>query len=267
MADSLSVGFDSPPPKFGVSFEQTMREAKYLDDIQTSTQETKEAYPNIFQKGLAELVGTYVIVFVGCGAGLVSNVEQLNRVGEALAAGLSLTVAIYSVGHISGGHFNPAVSIAAAVARNLPFKLVPIYVLCQLTGAILASLTLKVLYEGQADIRVVVTQYSSSTSHLEALVWEFIATFILMLTICGVAIDHRGSKDLAGLAIGTAVLINVIAVGPITGASMNPARSLGPAIVSGVFKKIGIYIFSPIMGATTASVVYSLLKYPNRIKA
>ncbi|XP_028757374.1 nodulin-26-like isoform X2 [Neltuma alba] len=105
----------------------------------------------------------------------------------------------------------------------------------QLMGATLASLTLKVLYEGQADIRLVVTQYSGSTSHLEAIAWEFMATFILMFTICGVATDHRGSKDLAGLAIGTAVLINVIAVGPITGASMNPARSLGPAIVSGVF--------------------------------
>ncbi|KAL5149591.1 Nodulin-26 [Glycine soja] len=127
-------------------------------------------------------------------------------------------------------------------------------------------LTLKVLHHDKVDVGVTVTKYLSSTSHLEAIVWEFITASILMLTICGVATDHRGSKDLTGVAIGISVLINVIIAGPITGASMNPARSLGPAIVSGDYKNIWVYIVSPILGAVSASTLYKFLEVTQPVK-
>ncbi|KAH1095035.1 hypothetical protein GLYMA_14G174300v4 [Glycine max] len=254
MADSLSVNFDSSI-KSEFSTEQAHK----------TTHEAKHSPSNI-QKAIAEVVGTYILIFAGCGAALVNEKLPLTIVGIAMVSGLGLTVATYSVGHVSGGHFNPAVTIALAAVRKVQFKLVPIYVLCQMMGATLAPLTLKVLYHDKADIGVTVTKYLSSTSDLEAIVWEFITTSILMLTIRGVATDHRGSKDLTGVAIGISVLINVIIAGPITGASMNPARSLGPAIVSGDYKNIWVYIISPILGAVSASTLYKFLEVNKPVK-
>ncbi|XP_061338470.1 nodulin-26-like [Gastrolobium bilobum] len=249
MADSLSVNVDSPP-KLELSAEQahrTIHEAEYPP-------------PSNIQKAIAEFVGTYILIFAGCGAALVNERLPLTIVGIAIVSGLALTVAIYSVGHVSGGHFNPAVTIALAAVRKIQLRLVPTYVLCQLMGATLASLTLKLLYHDKVDFGVTVTQYLSSTSDLEAMMWESIITSILMLTICGVATDPRGSKELAGVAIGISVLINVIIAGPITGASMNPARSLGPAIVSGDYKNIWVYIIGPTLGAILASLLYRFLE-------
>ncbi|TKY56259.1 Aquaporin NIP1-1 [Spatholobus suberectus] len=210
MADSLSVNIDSSL-KSELSIEKTTHEAQHS--------------PSNIQKAIAELFGTYILIFAGCGAALVNEKLPLTIVGIAIVSGLALTVATYSVGHVSGGHFNPAVTIALAVVRKVQLKLVPIYVLSQMMGATLAPLTLKVLYHDKVDIGITVTKYLSSTSDVEAKVWEFITTSILMLTICGVATDHRGSKDLTGVAIGISVLINVIIAGPITGASMNPVMA------------------------------------------
>ncbi|OIW02382.1 hypothetical protein TanjilG_04975 [Lupinus angustifolius] len=257
MADSLTVMVDSPPkPEFPP--EKAHRQRKSNQD-QIATHEPEHS-PSTIQKAIAEFVGTYILIFAGCGAALINETLPLTIVGIAMVAGLALTVAIYSVGHVSGGHFNPAVTIALATVRKIQLKLVPIYVLCQFMSATLAIFTLKVLYHDKVDIGVTVTQFTSSTSHLEALVWEFIITSILVLTICGVATDHRGSKDLAGAAIGISVLINVIIAGPITGASMNPARSLGPAIVSGVYKNIWVYLIGPTLGAIFATVLYKFLR-------
>ncbi|XP_020233717.1 aquaporin NIP1-1 [Cajanus cajan] len=248
MADSLSVNVDS-------SFKSEFS----TEQKRISTQEAQYSPSNI-QKAIAEVVGTYILIFAGCGAALVNEKLPITILGIAIVSGLALTVAIYSVGHVSGGHFNPAVTVALAAVRKVHWKLVPVYVLCQMMGATLAPLTLKVLYHDKVDIGVTVTKYLSSTSDLEAIVWEFIITFILMLTICGVATDHRGSKDLTGVAIGIAIIINIIIAGPITGASMNPARSFGPAIVSGDYKHIWVYITSPTLGAVTASALYKLLE-------
>ncbi|CAL5189401.1 unnamed protein product [Lathyrus oleraceus] len=248
MADSLSVNVGSLH-----NLELDAKQAK------TTTNEAKH-FASSIQKAIAEFVGTYVLIFVACGAALVNERLPITVVGIAIVSGLALTVAIYSVGHVSGGHFNPAVTIALAAVQKIQFKLVPVYVVCQIMGGTLATLTLKVLYHNKVDIGVTLTQYSNSTSDLEALLWESIITFILMLTICGVATDHRGSKELAGVAIGISVLINIIIAGPITGASMNPARSLGPAIVSGNYKKIWVYIIGPTIGAVFASVLYTFLR-------
>ncbi|XVE55505.1 hypothetical protein DITRI_Ditri03aG0164000 [Diplodiscus trichospermus] len=218
--------------------------------------------PSNLQKIVAELVGTYFLIFAGCGAALVDKVQTLTIVGIALVWGLVLMAAIYAVGHISGAHFNPAVTLALAAARKFSWKLVPMYLLSQLLGATLASLTLKALFHGQGDIRATMTQYKDSTSDLEAITWEFIITFILMFNICAVTTDHRASKDLAGVAIGVTLLFNVIIAGPITGASMNPARSFGPAVVAGVYKNIWVFIVAPILGAMAAALMYSILRAP-----
>ncbi|CAN1848234.1 unnamed protein product [Linum perenne] len=142
------------------------------------------------------------------------------------------------------------------------FQKVPMYVLGQLLGATLGSLTLKVLFHRQTDINPIMTQYSSPTTDLEAFLWEFIITFILMFSICANATDHRASKGLAGFAIGSTLLVNVLVAGPITGASMNPARSIGPAVASGVYDNLWLYILAPVLGALAGAMVYNGLRVP-----
>ncbi|CAL1390335.1 unnamed protein product [Linum trigynum] len=218
--------------------------------------------PTHFQKVLAEVVGTYMLVFIGCGSALINRVQPLGTVGMAMAWGFVLMAAIYAVGHISGAHFNPAVTVALAAIRRFRWKEVPMYVLGQLLGATLASLTLKVLFHKQPDIIPIATQYAAATTDLEAFLWEFIITFILMFSICANTTDHRASPGLAGFAIGSTLLVNALVAGPITGASMNPARSIGPAVASGVYKNLWLYILAPVLGALFAAMVYSGLRVP-----
>ncbi|CAN1848235.1 unnamed protein product [Linum perenne] len=215
-------------------------------------------------------MGTYILVFIGCASALTDRVQKLTIVGIAMVWGFVLMAAIYAVGHISGAHFNPAVTVALAAIRRLPWKevrryskaRVPMYVLGQLLGATLGSLTLKVLFHRQTDINPIMTQYSSPTTDLEAFLWEFIITFILMFSICANATDHRASKGLAGFAIGSTLLVNVLVAGPITGASMNPARSIGPAVASGVYDNLWLYILAPVLGALAGAMVYNGLRVP-----
>nr|XP_043614678.1 nodulin-26-like [Erigeron canadensis] len=216
--------------------------------------------PSYCQKIIAELLGTYILIFTGCGAALVDRDRSLTILGIAMVWGLCLMALIYTLGHISGAHFNPAVSIAFAVTKRLPLIHVPMYVVSQILGSTLACLTLKVLFNHQNDILPTLTGYSNPTTDLEAFLWEFIITFILMFTISGAATDDRSSKELAGVAIGVTLMFNVIIAGPITGASMNPARSIGPAVVANEYKDIWIFLVAPVIGAATATIVYSLLR-------
>ncbi|CAK9154264.1 unnamed protein product [Ilex paraguariensis] len=215
------------------------------------------------QKIVAELIGTYILIFAGCGAALVDRERTLTTVGIAMVWGLVLMALIYAVGHVSGAHFNPAVTLAFAASCRLPLIQVPMYVLSQLMGSTLACLTLRIMFHKQGDIRPTVTQYSSLTTDLEAITWEFLITFFLMFTICGVATDDRSNKALSGVAIGATVWFNVLIAGPITGASMNPARSIGPALISGIYKNLWVFIVAPILGAMAATIVYSVLRGPN----
>ncbi|GMI90958.1 hypothetical protein HRI_002765100 [Hibiscus trionum] len=221
-----------------------------------------DVLPSTMQMAVAELVGTFFLIFIGCASALVNKIQPLTTVGIGLVWGLVLMAAIYAVGHISGAHFNPAVTLALAAGRKFSWKLVPMYLVSQLLGATLASLILRALFHAQHNIEVAVTQYKDSTSDLEAIAWEFIITFILMFVICAIATDDRASKGVAGAAIGATVMFNAIVVGPITGASMNPARSVGPAVVSGLYKNLWVYIVAPILGAMAATLVYSILRVP-----
>ncbi|XP_060202335.1 nodulin-26-like [Lycium barbarum] len=184
----------------------------------------------------------------------------------ALGWGLSVIASIYTLGHISGAHFNPAVTIAFAAARKLPllrvrtyqtlskshFDMVPIYALPQFLGSTLASLTLRVLFNHQEGILPTLTQYKSPVTDFEALTWEFLMTLILMSLICGAATDDRG----LGYPPNQFTIFNCRTkskLEPITGASRNPARSLGPAIVSGVYKNQRVFVIVLMLGAMTAT--------------
>ncbi|XP_059285837.1 nodulin-26-like [Lycium ferocissimum] len=244
----------------------SMEEGKY-GPVQTPMKELSSrgaTFISASQKIIAEFVGTYIFIFVGCGSALVDRERKLTIVGMALAWGLSLMALIYTLGHVSGAHFNPAVTIAFSATRKLPLLHVPMYVLPQFLGSTLACLTLKVLFNHQDDILPTLTRYKSPVTDFEAIFWEFIMTLILMFVICGAATDDRANKEVAGVAIGVTLAFEVLIAGPITGASMNPARSLGPAIVSGVYKNQWVFVIAPILGAMTATGIYSLLRQPKQ---
>ncbi|CAO2823480.1 unnamed protein product [Amaranthus hypochondriacus] len=215
------------------------------------------------QKMIAEMMGTYFLIFAGCAAVTVNlNAEKVVTLpGIAIVWGLVVMVMVYSVGHISGAHFNPAVTIAFATCRRFPWKQVPAFVICQVVGSTLASGTLRLVFNGHQ------TQFAGTSpagSDLQSFVIEFIITFYLMFVISGVATDNRAIGELAGLAVGSTVLLNVMFAGPISGASMNPARSLGPAIVSNHYKSIWIYLVAPTAGAIAGAMVYNLIRFTDK---
>ncbi|XP_012457392.1 aquaporin NIP1-2 [Gossypium raimondii] len=215
------------------------------------------------QKLMAEVLGTYFLIFAGCAAVVVNvnNEKVVSLPGISMVWGLAVMVLVYSLGHISGAHFNPAVTIAFATCKRFPLKQVPAYVFAQVIGSTLAAGTLRLLFSGPHDV---FAGTSPQGSDLQAFGIEFIITFYLMFIISGVATDNRAIGELAGLAIGATVLINVMFAGPITGASMNPARSLGPAIVSNHYKGIWIYLMSPTLGAVSGAWVYNMVRYTDK---
>jgi aquaporin Z len=202
------------------------------------------------RKLLAEFIGTFALVFVGTGAIVVDELSAggVSPVGVALAFGLVIMVMIYAVGDTSGAHFNPAVSIGFWRARRLPAREVAPYALAQLGGAILASATLRVLFLEHPSLGATVP----GESLLQSFVLELVITFLLMFVILAVALGRDDVRPLAGLAIGATVCLAAIFAGPICGASMNPARTLGPAIVSGTYTALWLYLSAPVAGALLA---------------
>jgi len=206
---------------------------------------------------LAEALGTFALVFFGCGAIAVgTQTGQLGHPAVALAFGLVIAVMIYALGHISGAHFNPAVSVGFAVGRHFPWSRVATYSVAQVAGATLGALALRVTLGADADLGV--TQPAGS--ELQALAWEALLTFFLMLVITAVATDTRAVGEAAALAIGGTVALGALVGGPISGASMNPARSIGPALVSGELDALWVYLVGPVIGAIAAALVYRFLR-------
>ncbi|XP_062161254.1 aquaporin NIP1-1-like [Alnus glutinosa] len=215
------------------------------------------------QKLVAEVFGTYFLVFAGCGAVVVNldNDKVVTLPGISIVWGLAVMVLVYSVGHISGAHFNPAVTIAFATCRRFPWKQVPAYVSAQVLGSTLASGTLLLIFSGHEN-RFAGT--IPAGSNLQSFVLEFIITFFLMFVISGVATDNRAIGELAGLAVGSTVLLNVMFAGPISGASMNPARSLGPAIVHCKYESIWVYLSATTLGAISGAWVYNIIRFTDK---
>jgi MIP family channel proteins len=206
---------------------------------------------------LAEVIGTFTLVFAGCGAIMVdAKTGALGHVGVAISFGLVIMVMIYAVGHISGAHFNPAVTAAFAVSRHFPWARVPLYWGAQLAGALAAALVLRGSLGNVAHVGATLP----SGSNAQAFLWEAVLTFFLMFVIMAVATDTRAVGEAAAIAIGATVGLDAMFAGPITGASMNPARSLGPAIAAADFTSIGVYLTAPFLGAVIAAVTYQFLR-------
>lgn len=211
------------------------------------------------RKYISEIIGTFAIVFCGTGA-IIINQETggtISHVGVAFTFGLIVMSMIYALGNISGAHFNPAVTIAFTVANKFDTKDVFPYIICQISGAILASFTLHLLFPVNEFLGATLP----SGSELQSFVLEFILTFLLMLVILNVAHGSKEQGMFAGLAIGSVITLEAMFAGPICGASMNPARSLAPALVSTHLEHLWLYLLSPTLGAIASVVIW---KYINK---
>ncbi|CAN1216376.1 Aquaporin NIP1-1 [Linum perenne] len=186
---------------------------------------------------------------------------QISTVEVAAAWGLAVMVMIYTLGHISGAHFNPAITLALASSCRFPWKQVPGYVGAQVAGSTLAVLTLRVMFSNQdVDIKgTVATRLQGSLSTLQGFLWEFIISFILMLAVCGVAVDTRAVR-MYSIYMHMHMHMHLLLCNlEMTGASMNPARSVGAALVSKEFDNLWVYVVAPILGMLTATTIYNIL--------
>jgi aquaporin NIP len=214
--------------------------------------------PGFLRKVVAEIIATYLLVFVTCGSAALSASDEhkVAKLGASVAGGLIVTVMIYAVGHISGAHMNPAVTLAFAAIRHFPWKQVPIYAAAQLTGAISAAFTLRVLLHPIKHIGIT----SPAGTELQALIMEIVVTFSMMFVTSAVATDSKAVGELAGVAVGSAVCITSILAGPVSGGSMNPARTIGPAIASSYYKGIWVYVVGPVTGTLMAALSYRFIR-------
>lgn len=208
---------------------------------------------------VAEAIGTFAIVFAGCGGVMV--LERFPHSGLTPSAipvifGLTVAAMIYAVGHISGAHFNPAVTLAFAVARHFPHGRVLAYWIAQFAGALLAMALLWFLLPPGSDYAATLP----AVDGLRALIFESILSFFLMFVITAVATDARAEGTMAGAAIGSVVMLCAFFGGPVTGASMNPARSLAPALFQGRFDVMWIYFIGPVIGAVSAALLYEAIR-------
>jgi aquaporin NIP len=205
----------------------------------------------------AETIGTFALVFAGCGAIMVDEqTSALGHVGVAITFGLVIMAMIYAVGHVSGAHFNPAVTFSFALTRHFPRRHVPLYWGAQLAGALIAAATLRGSLGNIAHVGATLPSGSDG----QAFLWEAILSFFLMFVIMAVATDTRAVGEAAAIAIGGTVGLDAMFGGPITGASMNPARSLGPGIVAGDLRAIWVYLLAPILGAAVGALAYAFVR-------
>nr|GMD56956.1 aquaporin NIP2-1-like [Ipomoea batatas] len=219
--------------------------------------------PHFFNKVVAEVIATYLLVFVTAGSAAISasDAHRVSQLGASVAGGLIVTVMIYAVGHISGAHMNPAVTFAFAAFRHFPWRQVPFYAAAQLTGATSAAFTLRVILN---PITRIGTTTPSGDNYVQALITEIVVTFSMMFVTSAVATDTKAIGELAGIAVGSAVCITSIFAGPISGGSMNPARTIGPAIASNDYKGIWIYIVGPVCGTLLGAWCYSFIRLTDK---
>ena len=212
---------------------------------------------NAGRRYAAELLGTFLLVFAGPGAVVIDAVSGggVGSIGVGVSFGLAVMTAIYAIGHISGAHINPAVTVAFALTRHLPLRHVPGYVLAQLAGAALASSAHRALFGNVADLGATLPSGTAA----QALGLEIVITFFLMFVIRAVSTSVRAVGQSAAIAIGGYVGLAATFAGPIAGASMNPARSFGPALLSGAWSDHWVYWAGPLLGAVGGAIAYRLL--------
>lgn len=212
------------------------------------------------RRGVAEFLGTFALVFAGTGAIVVDQTSggAVTHVGVALTFGLIVLAMIYTFGDISGAHLNPAVTIGFWIARRLPGREVLPYVGSQAAGALLASILLRVLFPGNQTLGATMP----AGSETQSFVFELILTFFLMLTILSVSTGAKEKGITAGIAVGAVIALEAMFAGPVCGASMNPARSLAPALVSGHLEHVWLYQMAPVVGAGCAVLACRCVREP-----
>ncbi|XP_008228780.1 PREDICTED: aquaporin NIP6-1 [Prunus mume] len=208
----------------------------------------------------AEFLGTFILIFAGTATAIMNQKTQGSEtlIGLAASTGLAVMIVILSTGHISGAHLNPSVTIAFAALKHFSWKHVPVYVGAQVLASICAAFALKVIFHPIMGGGVTVP----SGSYGQAFALEFIISFNLMFVVTAVATDTRAVGELAGIAVGATVMLNILIAGETTGASMNPVRTLGPAIAANNYKAIWVYLTAPFLGALFGAGTYTAVKLP-----
>lgn len=206
---------------------------------------------------VGEIVGTYILVLFGTGTVVATKGEDL--VAIALAFGFAVVAVIYALGHASGAHINPAVTVALTVIGKFPVRWVAPYVTAQAVGAVLASLTVLAMFgssAADAPLRLGLTAPGDGFSGFDALLAELVVTAVLLLVIVGTATDDRADAPAVGLGVGATVAAGIFLIAPISGASFNPARTLAPMLVSGEFPSWAAYVVGPLVGGALGAVLY-----------
>jgi len=218
-----------------------------------------------YQAYFAEFFATFGLVLVGAGAVVMNAVTQgaLGLLGIAFAHGLVLMCMIYSLGHISGAHANPAVTVAMWINRKIASEKAVFYILAQLVGAAVASFILLALFPS-APAHLGVPDLGGGFDLMRGIAMEAILTFFLVFVIFNVAVDNRAPAGMYGLAIGMVLVFDILLGGPVTGAAMNPARAFGPALASGYWATQLVYWVGPLLGAIAAALAYKYLLSENK---
>jgi aquaporin Z len=245
-----------------------------IDPNETLTQAgyQEEAPPtySMPQKAVAEFVGTFALIFIGAGSIVAATAAHGGQGGAglvtiAIAHGLAIAVMVSAVGHISGGHLNPAVTVAAAAVRKIAPSEAVLYIGAQLAGAVAGAAVLRgaVPESLWRQVNLGTPGLGGGVSAAQAVVIEAVLTFLLVWVIFATAVDPRGAfGKVAGLAIGFVVLMDIMAGGPFTGGAMNPARFFGPALIAGHWADGWVYLVGPLAGGTLAAVVYETVLLP-----
>lgn len=217
-----------------------------------------------WKPSLAEAIGTFALVFIGAGAVVTDFMTgSLGLLGVALAHALVLAIVISATGHISGGHINPAVTFGFMVTRRISVPLGLRYVGAQLVGALLAGLLVWALFPGdpleQGSLGATLLNRDTGIAAWQGLLIEAVLTFFLVFAVFGTAVHPKAPKSIAGFGIGLVLAFDILVGGPLTGASMNPARSFGPALVGGFWADHWLYWIGPLAGGAVAALVYDKL--------
>ena len=213
--------------------------------------------PELARALVAEAIGTFALVFAGCGAIMVdAKTGQLGHVGVAITFGLVIMFGVYAVGHISGAHFNAAVTFAFVLTRHFPWPRALAYWGAQLLGAVAAASLLRASLGNIAHVGATFPSGANGQSFL----WELVMSAFLMFVILAVATDTRAVGEAAAIAIGGTIGLDAMFGGPISGASMNPMRSLGPGLVSGDLHAIWVYLLAPLAGTAIGGLAYQFVR-------
>jgi MIP family channel proteins len=219
---------------------------------------------NMAAASAAELLGTAILVFAGTGVATAATMARpvagpaYDSLATPLAFGIALLAVVAAIGHVSGAHVNPAVTLGLAATGKFPWRFVPAYLVAQLLGAVLGALGTWVTFgtPGRDEAALGATAPAAGVGPLQALAVEAVVTFILVFVIISVATDERVADAVAPIAVGAALAVGVFVAGPVTGGAVNPVRALGPQLVAGSFADWWVYLIGPVVGGVVAAVVY-----------